>query len=285
MFVGNTGYETPVWVNKSAYECDLRVTVGKVELHEFMGFSGGRKSIMPGICGEKTILTNHRPEMFLNPNAIAGVLEGNPMHDDAMQAANKLGVDFSVNFVMRDSTSVAAVFAGGLEACHAAAVEAAKPYCTIDMPIADIIVTTPGSPLNCELYQAVKAVFALKPVIHEHTIVALYAACPDGVNSPDMLYPFTLFQNLDEVEAYARANFKVQMDHVLPMIELLRLGMRLFCYSPNVSASELESLRIIPTVSPQAMMNEAIKSSGLSKPRIVFFPEPQRVIIKTGSLH
>ncbi len=60
--LGNTGYGTPVIVNKRAYECDIHVSIGKVEPHEFAGFSGGRKSVLPGISSEETIILNHSVE-------------------------------------------------------------------------------------------------------------------------------------------------------------------------------------------------------------------------------
>ena len=70
--LGRTSFGTPVLVNRRAYECDIHIQIGKVEPHEFAGFSGGRKSVLPGISSEETIHINHRPEMILHPNAANG---------------------------------------------------------------------------------------------------------------------------------------------------------------------------------------------------------------------
>ena len=74
-------------VNRRAYECDVHVQIGKVEPHEFAGFSGGRKSVLPGISSEETIRINHRPERILDPNAAIGKIDGNPVSDDMIEAA------------------------------------------------------------------------------------------------------------------------------------------------------------------------------------------------------
>lgn len=100
VYLGMTSRCTPVKVNKKVYESDVVITIGKVELHDMAGFSGGRKSILPGVASQETIVINHRPEMMVNPKSYAGNLEGNPIHEDMLEAANMCGVDYSVNIVM-----------------------------------------------------------------------------------------------------------------------------------------------------------------------------------------
>ena len=96
--LGKTSFGTLVEVNRTVYEADLRIAVGKVEPHEFAGFSGGRKSVLPGIAGEKTIEFNHRPEMLISPAARPGQLEGNPIHLDMMEAAGMLKITIHGQF-------------------------------------------------------------------------------------------------------------------------------------------------------------------------------------------
>ena len=97
--LGLTSGGTPVSVNKRAYNCDVHVQIGKVEPHEFAGFSGGRKSVLPGISSEETIRINHRPEMILNPASAIGALDGNPINADMTEAAELFGIDFGVNCI------------------------------------------------------------------------------------------------------------------------------------------------------------------------------------------
>ena len=86
IYLGDSSNGTPVTVNRRAYECDVHVQIGKVEPHEFAGFSGGRKSVLPGISSEETIRINHRPERILDPNAAIGKIDGNPVSDDMIEA-------------------------------------------------------------------------------------------------------------------------------------------------------------------------------------------------------
>ena len=120
--LGRTSYGNCAEVNKTVQESDLRICVGKVEAHEFAGFSGGRKSVLPGIASEACIAYNHRPEMILDPRATAGVLEGNPIHLDMLETARMLGIDFCVSLVQNASGQPIGVFTGDLEQSHLAGI-------------------------------------------------------------------------------------------------------------------------------------------------------------------
>ncbi|MDE7067730.1 MAG: lactate racemase domain-containing protein, partial [Schaedlerella arabinosiphila] len=138
--LGETSRHTPVWVNKRAYACDLHIQIGKVEPHEFAGFSGGRKSVLPGISVEETIRINHRPEMILQQKAAIGVLEGNPVHEDMEEAAEKFGIDFGVNLILNQQLELSAVFAGEMKKSHQAAVEQVRARLGVSVKRPDILV-------------------------------------------------------------------------------------------------------------------------------------------------
>lgn len=109
IYLGDSSNGMPVTVNRRAYECDVHVQIGKVEPHEFAGFSGGRKSVLPGISSEETIRINHRPERILDPNAAIGKIDGNPVSDDMIEAAELFGIDFGVNCILNNEMKIAAV--------------------------------------------------------------------------------------------------------------------------------------------------------------------------------
>lgn len=279
--LGYTSRGTPVQVNKAACLSDVKITVGKVELHEMAGFSGGRKSILPGISSEKTILVNHRPEMIFDPGSGAGNLEGNPIHEDMLEAAKMSGVDFSVNFVLDNSNRPAAVFSGGLEESHAAAVAFVRPFVTVRAPSsARIFVTTPGRPLNCDMYQGVKAIIALQHCLGAGKAVIFYGAFPEGMNSRDFIEPLGKYPgNLDKARKYAWNNFKIQMDHTLPMIDIIKTGVHLIAVAPTVDPKDLELLRMIRCET----LDEALeKAFGLtsSDASVAFLPQPWRAIVR-----
>jgi len=84
-----------LWVNPIVSDIDFIITTGVIVPHYFAGFSGGRKSILPGICGRKTIEANHA--QMVHRDARAGNFKGNPVHEEMQEAAEKVGVDFNIN--------------------------------------------------------------------------------------------------------------------------------------------------------------------------------------------
>ena len=233
IFLGKTSTGTPVSVNKRAYECDLHIQIGKVEPHEFAGFSGGRKSVLPGISSEETIHYNHRPEMIMDERATIGNLEDNPVNIDMIETAEWFRIDYGVNCILNNEMKLAAVFTGGMLESHSAAVNYVKKYLGVTVPKADIIVTTPGQPLDIDFYQALKAVIGLTGVL-DNQVVLLYCGCKEGINSPDMLRAFSSSDNLDEVIKYTIDNYEIQMDHVLLTSKILKKNVKIVLCCPNV---------------------------------------------------
>ncbi len=278
--LGKTSQGTILKVNKTAYESDVKIIVGKVELHEFAGFSGGRKSVLPGISAESSIRVNHRPDAIFAKNAEPGVLKDNPIHLDMLESANMLGVDFCVNFITDDAGRTIGIFSGELESSHLLAADYVKSFSNIllsEKP--DIIVTTCGYPLNCEFYQALKALIAFTKILDPDLSIVLYAECPEGVNSPDMMRPFELFDSLDEIDNYVMNNYKIQMDHTLPLTKILRKKSSIFVYAPGVLDEEIRTLWLEPCNSLSNAINTAIIKSKKENPRILFFPQPQKALI------
>ncbi|MCK7467134.1 MAG: nickel-dependent lactate racemase [Desulfosudis oleivorans] len=152
VYLGKTSHGTPVEVSRTVFDADLRISVGKVEPHEFAGFSGGRKSVLPGIASERTIEVNHRPEMLMSPEARPGQLLKNPIHLDMIEAAGMLKIHFTVNLVLNQAGETIGIFAGDLIEAHLAAVGFMRSFCQISLKARpDIIVTTPGRPLEHQL--------------------------------------------------------------------------------------------------------------------------------------
>ncbi|MBR5681608.1 MAG: nickel-dependent lactate racemase, partial [Clostridia bacterium] len=180
--LGTTADGTPLAVNRRAYECDLHIQIGKVEPHEFAGFSGGRKSVLPGISSEETIRVNHRPERILDPRAAIGRVEDNPISMDMEEAAERFRMDFGVNCILNNRMKLAAVYAGGMRESHRAAIDFVRSGLGVSIEKPDLIVTCPGQPLDIDLYQSVKALIALTEVLDRDTAALFYCGCPEGVN-------------------------------------------------------------------------------------------------------
>ena len=279
--LGTTPAGTPVSVNKKAYECDVKIVIGKVELHEMAGFSGGRKSILPGIASAKTILVNHRPEMIFASGTGAGKLAGNPIHEDMLEAARMFGVDFNVNFVVDGSEQPSRVFAGSLEESHLYATKYVEGFVEVVLPKKpDLFIITPGSPLNCDMYQGVKALIAMHHVLDEDTAVLLYGAFPEGVNSEDFVAPFLKFpDDLDKAKDYAWNNYSIQMDHTLPIIEIIKTGAKIIVCSENIPDELIKTLHMLPCRNLEKAIALAASLLNKKDPVVAFLPQPQRGLV------
>ena len=273
--LGRTSGGTPVSVNKRAYNCDIHIQIGKVEPHEFAGFSGGRKSVLPGVSSEETIRINHRPEMILDPASAIGALDGNPINADMTEAAELFGIDFGVNCILNNEMKIAAVFTGGLTECHRHAVDFLRSRLGVVFEKPDLIVTTPGQPLDIDFYQTVKALIALTEILDENVVTLLYCGCPEGVNSPDMLRAFGSSEDLSEVVRYTTDNYEIQMDHVLLLSKIFRKGAQVVLCCPNVTDDEARTMFMTPCKDPQSAMELACRLTGKSEPKIMFYPRPQ----------
>lgn len=144
-------------INKAAVEADLLLAEGFIEPHFFAGFSGGRKSVLPGIAARETVYANHCSQFIDDPHARAGILEGNPIHRDMVWAARKAGLAYIVNVVLGGKGQVIGAFAGDFDEAHRAGTEFLASLCQKEAPEADIVVTSNnGYPLDQNIYQAVK---------------------------------------------------------------------------------------------------------------------------------
>jgi len=109
--LGKSARNTAIEVNREVMDADIKIATGFIEPHFFAGFSGGRKSIMPGVSGRKAIYENHSYKMIDDPKAREGVLEGNPVHEDACEHAERAGLDFIVNVTLNRDKEITHVFA------------------------------------------------------------------------------------------------------------------------------------------------------------------------------
>ena len=169
-------------VNRLALESDLIVSEGFIEPHFFAGFSGGRKSILPGICSQETVNENHSAKAIASPLATTGVLHGNPIHEDMAYAARKVGLAFILNVAMDAEKHIVAAFAGDCIQAHARGCAFVSDMCGVDKVTSDIVITTnSGYPLDQNLYQTPKGVSTAAACAGEDGVLILGASLCDGV--------------------------------------------------------------------------------------------------------
>jgi nickel-dependent lactate racemase len=187
--IGVTSRGVPIDVDNEVLGADFRISTGFIEPHFFAGFSGGRKSIAPGVFSVRAAYKNHSRSMLEHPLARTGVLKGNPVHEDMVEQARAAGLDFIVNVLLNKKGDITHVVAGDM-------VEAHEKGCEIESRIAgirtdkkaDIVVTTnSGAPLDLDLYQSVKGMETASHVCRKGGIIIICSACYDGAGPVDFV--------------------------------------------------------------------------------------------------
>ena len=169
-------------VNKLAAQCDLLVTEGFVEPHFFAGFSGGRKSILPGVCSERTVNENHSYKAVSHPHSNSGMLKDNPIHADMLCAAKAVNVQFIFNVALDGEKKIVAAWAGDLEKAHEAGVAFIRQWSQCPVVTGDIVVTSNGGyPLDQNLYQSPKAMATAEACAGEDGVIIMCCSCCDGM--------------------------------------------------------------------------------------------------------
>lgn len=185
-FLGKLPSGGDLYLNKIACDADLLISEGFIEPHFFAGFSGGRKSVLPGVANRKTVLYNHNAEFINHPSARAGVIEGNPIHEDMIFAARKANLAFICNVVINSEKEVIYAASGDCEKAHKDGYEFLLGKCKADAIPADIVICTNGGyPLDQNIYQAVKGMSAAEATVKEGGVIIMLAKSDDGHGAPE----------------------------------------------------------------------------------------------------
>ena len=181
MEIGTLPSGAPLVIDRAAVETELLVAEGFIEPHFFAGFSGGRKSVLPGVCDKTTVLGNHCGAFIASPCARTGILEGNPLHRDMVAAAEMAKLAFIVNAVIDEEKKTVAAFAGDFRKAHEAGVSFLRQYCEVKAEPADIVITSNGgAPLDQNIYQCVKGLTAAEATAREGAVLIICAELADG---------------------------------------------------------------------------------------------------------
>ncbi len=168
-------------INRLAVETELLVAEGFIEPHFFAGFSGGRKSVLPGVASRVTVLANHCSEFIQSPYARTGNLENNPIQRDMVYAAEQAKLAFIVNVVINGEKKIVKAFAGDPFKAHETGCEFLRSRCGIRVPEADIVITSNGGyPLDQNVYQTVKGMTAGEAVCRQGGVIIIASSCADG---------------------------------------------------------------------------------------------------------
>ena len=184
--IGTTSRGTPVDINRRVIEADFRLSTGFIEPHFFAGFSGGRKSIAPGVFSVRSAYKNHGYAMLEHPETRAGNLKGNPIHEDMVEQAKMARLDFIVNVLLNKRREITHVVAGDPFQAHEEGCRIEKEIVGVRVPrLVDISITTnSGAPLDLDLYQTCKGIDTAAQITRPGGIIITVSACSAGLG-PD----------------------------------------------------------------------------------------------------
>lgn len=186
-FLGTTEMGVPAWIDNRYTRAELKITTGLIEPHLMAGYSGGRKLICPGIAALETVKVWHGPKFLEHPKADAGIVEGNPVHEENTRIALMAGCDFIVNVCIDGTRHVTWIGAGDMIKAWEAGVEFCRGVVKAGVPEAcDVVLTSSaGYPLDTTWYQAVKGLTGALPIVKQGGTIILAASLSEGVGSPE----------------------------------------------------------------------------------------------------
>ena len=267
-------------VNKLAAECDLLVTEGFVEPHFFAGFSGGRKSILPGICSQRTVNENHSYRAVSHPRANSGMLKDNPIHADMLCAAKAVNVQFIFNVALDGEKKIVAAWAGDLEKAHEAGVAFIRQWSQCPVVTGDIVVTSNGGyPLDQNLYQSPKAMATAEACAGEDGVIIMCCSCCDGMGG---VHFGELIQRgtPDEIDRYLS---EIPPQETIPEQWCTQVCVRVLRKHPVILVTtfldheEVRKANMIPASTPDEALEIAYRLKG-KHARVVVIPDGVSVL-------
>jgi nickel-dependent lactate racemase len=198
--VGITNLGTPVKINRNYSEASLKIAVGRTQIDPYTGFSGAFSAIVPGISGMETLLENRRH--IFKGKSKRGVIELNPIKEDAIEAVKMVGIDFAVNLVLNYDDELIQVYTGGFEESWGKACTGLGDGYEIDVESgADIVVVSAGGiSYDRSLYSAIWALDSASMLVKRNGVIMLLAECSDGLGAES----FTNLASVEELSEFER---------------------------------------------------------------------------------
>ena len=271
-------------INRLAAEADLLVAEGFIEPHFFAGFSGGRKSVFPGVTSRKTVVYNHNAEFIAHPKSRTGVLEGNPVHADMLHAAQAARLVFICNVVLNAEKEVIYAVAGGCDAAHRKGTDFLSSMCGVKAIPADIVISTNGGyPLDQNIYQAVKGMTAAEAAVRKDGVIIMLAKSNDGHGAPEFYKTFAEEKNLDRMlDTFMKTpKDKTRVDQWQSQIFARVLQHARVIYISDAPDQMVRDLHMVPAHS----LPEAVKMAEemLNNPRAAIAAIPDGVAVMVTS--
>jgi len=267
--IGITKRGNGVSIFKKVLEADFIIATGNLEYHYFAGFSGGAKAVAPGVCGRSTISDNHKH--FLDLEAKAGIIKGNPVREEMEEIGEMVGIDFIVNAILNSHKKVIKVVAGDVTKAHREGTVYIKNIFGVEIDnLADIVITSPGGyPKDIDLYQTHKAMEFARLAVKKGGIIIVVGECRDGLGEGNFAEALNGKLSPQELIEELKDNF-ILGRHKASSIAKIHLDSEIYLVS-NLAEEIKKKLFIKNYNSLEEAFSKAIKVQG-EKARVLVIP-------------
>jgi nickel-dependent lactate racemase len=270
-------------INRLAVEADLLAADGFIEPHQFAGFSGGRKSVLPGIASFTTVLASHNAEFTVHPKSRPGNLQGNLIHEDMLYAARRAKLAFILNVALSPAKKVIAAFAGDTDKAHRAGCDFVLQRCGVQAAASPIVITTNGGyPLDQNIYQSTKSIMQADLVCAPGGVIIAVNECGDGHGSESFYRTFKETPSLDHLlaEIGKRGREETVSDQWVIQLTALILCKRTAIFVSSVAPEIIRDLHMIPARSLEEALAMADKITGKENAPITVLPDAVSLVLQ-----
>ena len=283
VYIGKLPSGGKLIINRLVAEADLVVAEGFIEPHFFAGFSGGRKSILPGVASRETVMYNHNSAFIASPYARTGIIEGNPIHNDMLYAARAARLDFIVNVVIDAEHEPIYAVAGDCDLAHRAGREFLLSKCEVKAVPADIAVSTNGGyPLDQNIYQSVKGMTAAEATVKEGGVIIMLSKADDGHGGESF---HSTFKNEKDINKLMQSFLDRKPEDTIVDQWQSQMLARVMLKAKVIFVSDapdelVEDMSMIPAHSIEEAMNKAVAIINNDNYKVTVIPDGVSVIVK-----
>jgi nickel-dependent lactate racemase len=272
-FFGTTSRGTKVGFNKLVTEVDHIICTGSIVHHFFAGFGGGRKAMLPGVAAYETIRHNH--SMMLDPNAVIGRLEGNPVHLDQIEGVEMCRPSFLLNVVLDEHKRFLKVYAGDYIAAHEEACAFVNQvYGTEVKREADLVIASCGGyPKDINVYQLQKTMDNAWCAVREGGVVIILGECCEGSGSAHYEQMMRECRTPERVETALREKFEIGAHKAYAVTRLMKKAE--FVLVSGMDPALARMLLFTPAQTVEEALTLAFRKLG---------PAPSITLMPTGAL-
>ena len=284
--LGTSSTGTPIHIDERFVAADLHITLGFIEPHLMLGYSGGRKLIVPGLAAQETIKVLHSPKFMRDHRAVEGSIEDNLLHRELLEIAGVARHDFMVDVALSRTREIAGVFAGNPIEAHRHGVNFVSRVMLelLDEPADAVITTSAGYPLDLTYYQSIKGITAAQHILRPGGKILLVAACEEGPGAPEFRKMLTEFPSANDFLDRIAATPEVIVDQwQLEKLALVTQKADILYYVPGLPTDYYPTLWGTAYSTPAEAL-EAFRSGLKPGATVAVIPEGPYVLAKARTL-